>query len=134
MKCPACHEYLRVRPYRKKDFNYCDDCEGLWLDSESVKESGLSSVLAAPQTESSRECPQCYTSLQLSRVDKTKIELDSCPQCQGVWFDKGELKKMKGNIDQLNWEELGADLKETLAGIVSFLRFISNLFSLFSRF
>ena len=36
-------------------------------------------------------CPSCSTSLVTSSVDD--VELDWCVNCDGVWFDRGELKK-----------------------------------------
>lgn len=37
-------------------------------------------------------CPNCTT--QLSLADRQGIEIDYCPQCRGVWLDRGELDKI----------------------------------------
>lgn len=37
-------------------------------------------------------CPVCKVSLALS--DRNGIEIDYCPQCRGVWLDRGELDKI----------------------------------------
>ncbi|SMF05727.1 Transcription factor zinc-finger [Alteromonadaceae bacterium Bs31] len=38
------------------------------------------------------QCPKCKNSaLQKRVVNKIKVELDRCPSCEGLWFDKGEL-------------------------------------------
>lgn len=37
-------------------------------------------------------CPVC--SNQLQPVDRGGIEIDVCPQCRGVWLDRGELDKL----------------------------------------
>jgi Zn-finger nucleic acid-binding protein len=38
-------------------------------------------------------CPACPT--QALRVtDRHGIEIDYCPQCRGVWLDRGELDKL----------------------------------------
>lgn len=37
-------------------------------------------------------CPRCNTNLVIS-VTKN-IEIDYCPNCRGVWLDKGELEKI----------------------------------------
>ena len=44
-------------------------------------------------------CPNCK--LQLEKTKYKDIELDRCPQCQGVWFGQGELEKAKGESDPL---------------------------------
>lgn len=37
-------------------------------------------------------CPRCRVALQM--FDRQGITLDFCPQCQGVWMDRGELDKL----------------------------------------
>ena len=37
-------------------------------------------------------CPVCRVPLAMS--DRAGIEIDYCPQCRGVWLDRGELDKI----------------------------------------
>ena len=37
-------------------------------------------------------CPICRTPLAMS--ERQGIEIDYCPQCRGVWLDRGELDKI----------------------------------------
>lgn len=37
-------------------------------------------------------CPVCRVPLVMS--DRQGIEIDYCPQCRGVWLDRGELDKI----------------------------------------
>jgi len=37
-------------------------------------------------------CPVCNVSLLIS--ERQGIEIDYCPQCRGVWLDRGELDKI----------------------------------------
>jgi len=37
-------------------------------------------------------CPVCRVPLAMS--DRQGIEIDYCPQCRGVWLDRGELDKL----------------------------------------
>ena len=37
-------------------------------------------------------CPNCNVTLVMS--DKQGIEIDYCPQCRGIWLDRGELDKI----------------------------------------
>lgn len=45
------------------------------------------------------KCPNCNTSLVMS--DRQGIEIDYCPDCRGVWLDRGELDKI---IERSNQE------------------------------
>ena len=38
------------------------------------------------------KCPVCTIDLQMS--ERQGIEIDYCPQCRGVWLDRGELDKI----------------------------------------
>lgn len=38
-------------------------------------------------------CPVCPTT-KLVMADRQGIEIDYCPQCRGVWLDRGELDKI----------------------------------------
>ena len=37
-------------------------------------------------------CPTCKVPLVMS--DRQGVEIDYCPQCRGVWLDRGELDKI----------------------------------------
>ncbi len=37
-------------------------------------------------------CPVCNVPLNMS--ERQGIEIDYCPQCRGVWLDRGELDKI----------------------------------------
>lgn len=38
-------------------------------------------------------CPVCKET-QLVMTERQSIEIDYCPQCRGVWLDRGELDKI----------------------------------------
>lgn len=39
-----------------------------------------------------RICPVCNVDLQ--RAQRQGVEIDYCPQCRGIWLDRGELEKL----------------------------------------
>lgn len=43
------------------------------------------------------QCPVCDVTLSIS--SREGVEIDFCPQCRGVWLDRGELDKI---IDRVN--------------------------------
>jgi Zn-finger nucleic acid-binding protein len=38
------------------------------------------------------KCPTCQ--IELKMTDRQGVEIDYCPQCRGVWLDRGELDKI----------------------------------------
>jgi uncharacterized protein len=37
-------------------------------------------------------CPVCNVTLQLA--ERKNVEIDYCPQCRGIWLDRGKLDKI----------------------------------------
>ncbi len=48
------------------------------------------------------KCPHC--NINLVMTERTGIEIDYCPDCRGVWLDRGELDKIieRSTIDSRN--------------------------------
>ena len=45
------------------------------------------------------KCPMCIDTA-LVMTERQGIEIDYCPQCRGVWLDRGELDKIIERTDQ----------------------------------
>jgi uncharacterized protein len=48
--------------------------------------------MRTPEQVAAMSCPMCRVPLVMS--DRQGIEIDYCPQCRGVWLDRGELDKI----------------------------------------
>ena len=54
-------------------------------------------------------CPVC-DNVKMREVDREGVTIDVCPQCKGVWLDRGELDKLTNGIkeareDYNNWHQ-----------------------------
>lgn len=47
-------------------------------------------------------CPSCKTA-RLVMSERSGVEIDYCPDCRGVWLDRGELDKI---IDRVSSEQV----------------------------
>jgi len=54
------------------------------------------------------ECPNCRHNLET--VEISGIHVDRCPNCQGIWFDKNELRVLKDRQDNGDYHWLNVDL------------------------
>ena len=52
------------------------------------------------------KCPVCKD-VTLLMSEKNGVEIDYCPECRGIWLDRGELEKIIGQ------EEVKSQDKET---------------------
>lgn len=43
-------------------------------------------------------CPVCDT--KMKAIEKLGVEIDICPDCKGVWLDRGELDKIIEMVNQ----------------------------------
>ena len=55
------------------------------------------------------KCPRCNE--ELERRDQQGVEIDCCPECHGVWLDRGELHEIVGVTSSAILE-----LAKTMAG------------------
>ncbi|GAA6755167.1 hypothetical protein QT17_04810 [Thermus sp. 2.9] len=47
-------------------------------------------------------CPQCGVGMK--EVERRGVLIDVCPQCGGVWLDRGELEKLLAEVRQVERE------------------------------
>lgn len=49
------------------------------------------------------QCP--VDGAELKMGDRQGVEIDYCPQCRGVWLDRGELDKIVERLSSAPWEK-----------------------------
>ena len=59
------------------------------------------------------KCPVCKN-VTLLMSEKNGIEIDYCPECRGIWLDRGELEKIieKEKINNIFSDEQDDENKE----------------------
>ena len=101
MKCPHDNKELVVQANSTGGYSSydCLDCGGSWLPPKFFNAIRYSrrfdvaafkaSVEASDQHVSDIACPSgCGL---LNKVDLTDVEIECCPRCQGLWFDRHEI-------------------------------------------
>jgi Zn-finger nucleic acid-binding protein len=83
------------------------DPDLVWMDFEIWKHSEKFDVSVKPV-----RCPRCDIDMAAVEYDTTKIEVDYCLRCQGVWLDSGEFEKI---IEALEGELIEKDLPDYIA-------------------
>ncbi len=103
--CPKCTDYAELAPVTVEDggasvtIERCPKCRGAWLDWDELGPAhqlraivpGLSSGASVMRDHQSGNCPACSPSRALVRVDVNAFGVDRCGECEGMWFDGGEL-------------------------------------------
>ena len=64
------------------------------------------------------DCPRCWKKMdqEVVEVFGPNITIDTCPSCQGMWLDKGELRKLLGDkkLSDYLTEHIGTKTESTL--------------------
>ncbi len=105
MNCPACDEPMVVLELDEVEIDYCIECEGIWLDSgelemlleSSAAKDGFLSSFARDEcgAETARKCPMCGKVMKKALyTGNRRIRIDRCPESDGIWLDKGELREI----------------------------------------
>jgi Zn-finger nucleic acid-binding protein len=119
MQCPKCPGTLEEKTYRKITVPRCSDCGGLWCKpdvllamkkewmSESALDIGdpklqpgdaLASLLGTSTHLDEIKCPEDGTLMEkVADENQTHIWYESCPTCDGMFFDAGEFTDLKFN-------------------------------------
>lgn len=105
MNCPKCDGSLSMVELRGTQVDKCSKCRGIWFDEHeletimAMKRSDLRSLGGHGDDAFNRakgKCPRDGSELMRVCARSTKIVVDVCPECQGLWLDGGELHKLKG--------------------------------------
>jgi len=101
-----------VVEHRQIELDYCTGCEGVWFDAGELEllirttnleipDLSLESLLASPAEKPShggRRCPVCGRRMREIAIGEPAINIDVCPQGDGLWFDGGELQQLMGQL------------------------------------
>lgn len=101
--CPRCGADLQTAWTKsRKTCQTCPSCGGmtgkLSLLKNCVAEESLSAIIetAKQHEQPGCVCPDCSSQMSLIRVatGKRAVEIDVCPKCHSVWYDKDEFESL----------------------------------------
>ena len=77
------------------------------------------------------KCPSCEKQ-NLTHTKIANIELEYCQNCNGIFFDKGELEAAYPNYKDLDSSDLAGDTAEALGVIYMVTRAVASIFRVLS--
>lgn len=107
MQCPKCQAAMEPVILHGIEVDRCTHCRGLWFDDrepEQLRERGgpeSAAQLDIGEESVGREmnrkdrisCPRCQARmLRMVVPDQHHIWIESCPSCQGSFYDAGEFR------------------------------------------
>lgn len=108
MKCPKCRQQdLREKYVRESNINvdYCPKCKGVWFDRGELEQSmeAADPHLQIPRAAVRLQapCPRCAKPLYAFPYPQTRVMIEMCKACKGLWLDAGEFKRIRETRGQL---------------------------------
>ena len=107
MDCPRCKTALEETELEGARAHRCAACHGFWVSREAFRdaaehtdeESGWLAFELWHDAERFRgvpgdlACPQCAKAMPRLAYGDAEVQVDVCPDCEGVWLDADELRK-----------------------------------------
>lgn len=108
MECLNNHGKLEKVLFHSVEVDYCPECLGVWFEKDELRwakdekdkqlnwlDIDLWRDKGKFQISKSRKaCPCCRVPLYEVNYDDSKIKVDLCNLCKGVWIDRGEFKQI----------------------------------------
>lgn len=109
MKCPDCKGELQQIDCKGILINECVGCKGKWFDRGELRraknrtDNDLRWLDFDPFGEDAEKlsvaskgkvCPKCSKEMSSLKYMDSKIIIDKCSGCEGVWLEPGELAKI----------------------------------------
>lgn len=108
MECPNGHKNLDRVLFHDVEADYCPDCLGVWFDKNELtyaknnkdeqlnwldfdiwRHKGYFEIVL-----SGKKCPICRIPFVQINYDDSKVKIDFCKNCEGIWLDRGEFKQI----------------------------------------
>ena len=160
MECLNNHGELEKALFNGVQVDYCPTCLGAWFEQDELrwakdeKDKQLNWLDVDLWRDKSRfkiskirkVCPLCRMPLYEVNYDNSKIKVDLCNSCKGIWLDRGEFKqimiylktkadyeilhKYSKNIRQQIWEVFAGPekFKEELVDFLTLLKLFNYKF------
>ena len=109
MKCPDCQNELKIIDLKGVKIDECVKCRGKWFERNELRlvkdrqDDYLrwldfdpfgkdAEKLSIPSD--GKKCPKCLKQMNSLTYQQSKILIDKCSTCEGIWLNHGELVKI----------------------------------------
>lgn len=129
MTCPDCKNELKTFDLKGIKIQECSKCKGKWFKRDQLRlakdkqEAHLRWLDFDPfgkdaeklsVSSEGKMCPQCVKTMCSLTYRQSKIIIDKCPLCEGIWLDHGELAKIIRYLEHaLNTESVKGYIKDS---------------------
>ncbi len=114
--CPVCKKPLKQTTSKGVRVDECESCKGIWFDEGELRSARdnadkylrwLDFVIFEEKpgkysiSDSNRQCIRCGEKLRTLTFMQSKVVIDACPKCKGIWLDNKEFEKIINYLENL---------------------------------
>ena len=129
MMCPRCEKELEKAIFYNTEVDYCSQCLGIFFEEDELRQSkderdrGLRWLDIDLWKDKNkfkiaygiRLCPFCRLPLYEIYYADSRVIVDVCNVCKGIWLDRGEFKKIVEYLKKQAEYEILNDYVKTLS-------------------
>jgi Zn-finger nucleic acid-binding protein len=116
LSCPVCHVPLEPFEYHGVTIHECPNCEGKWFEGHELRQAidktdddlrWLDFQLFEDRDQKyalisgGKSCPSDSTKMLAVEYSHSKVQIDKCESCGGVWLSKAEFDKIISYLENL---------------------------------
>jgi len=105
MNCPKCNADMEMIRICSIEIDRCTRCRGIWFDQQ--EQSRIKCARGSHKADTGHQaigeyynairdiqCPRCNVPMQQDELKRGRIpiQIETCPRCQGSYFDAGEFR------------------------------------------
>ena len=117
MKCPIDNTKLNDIDFRGIKLGECAKCRGKWFGRDELKKliertdpdlvwinfDAFEDEDKFATTSEGLTCPNCGRQMDSMTYKNSKVVIDLCRDCRGVWLDRNEFEKIVRFLERMMW-------------------------------
>lgn len=153
VNCPLCDKNMKRTVFYGNEVDFCPLCLGMWFEKDEFRKAKdekektlnwLDIDLWDKEekfrvSKENKHCPSCNLPLYEVEYGDSETKVDFCSQCESMWLDRGEFKKIidylkdKGSYEIMNnyARSLIEETGEVFTGPESLEEEVADLITLF---
>jgi Zn-finger nucleic acid-binding protein len=137
--CPKCQQSLKQKYVSEMNLtvDHCPRCQGIWFDggelSQAMPEADRQLPIPRNAVRLQAPCPTCSKPLYAFPYPGTRVVIEMCRRCRGLWLDAGEFAAIRQARRHLEEPSVSEEPPEPAGVKGALIRFINSAVECLSR-
>jgi Zn-finger nucleic acid-binding protein len=130
--CPKCQQNLKRKYVSEMNLtvDYCPRCKGIWFDggelNHAMPEADRQLPIPRNAVRLQAPCPVCGRPLYTFPYPGTRVVIEMCRRCRGLWLDAGEFAALRQARQHVEEPPISTEPAEPTGAKAALIRFIDS--------